>query len=65
MAEQTGKALSEQFGYFGEFSIDAGISQSGNYYIYEVNSKPMSFDENEIEERKISQLCRLFFQLTK
>lgn len=62
--KQTGKALSDQFGYFGEFSIDAGISQSGNYYIYEVNSKPMSFDENEIEERKISQLCRLFFQLT-
>jgi hypothetical protein len=63
--KQTGKALSDQFGYFGEFSIDAGIDQSGNYYIYEVNSKPMSFDENEIEERKISQLCRLFFQLTK
>ncbi|MDF2858097.1 MAG: hypothetical protein K0Q87_3948 [Neobacillus sp.] len=61
----TGKSLSDQFGYFGEFSIDAGISQSGKYYIYEVNSKPMSFDENEIEERKISQLCHLFFQLTK
>jgi hypothetical protein len=63
--KQTGKALSDQFGNFGEFSIDAGISQSGKYYIYEVNSKPMSFDENEIEERKISQLCNLFFQLSK
>lgn len=58
-----GKALSEHFGFFGEFSIDAGISQTGHYYIYEVNSKPMSFDENEIEERKISQLCTLFLQL--
>jgi YheC/D like ATP-grasp len=60
----TGKALSEHFGYFGEFSIDAGVSYSGHYYIFEVNSKPMSFDEKEIEERKIARLCRLFLQLT-
>jgi len=60
-----GKALSEQFGYFGEFSIDAGVSKTGHYYIYEVNSKPMSFDEREIEERKIDQVCRLFLQLTE
>ena len=59
-----GKALTEEFGFFGEFSIDAGISESGDYYLYEVNSKPMSFDEIEIEERKIEQLSRLFFQLT-
>jgi hypothetical protein len=59
-----GGALSDEFGYFGEFSIDAGISDSGHYYLYEVNSKPMSFDETEIEERKIEQLCRVFLQLT-
>jgi glutathione synthase/RimK-type ligase-like ATP-grasp enzyme len=58
-----GEALSKQFGFFGEFSIDAGISKTGRYSIYEVNSKPMSFDETEIEERKIEQLCRLFLQL--
>jgi glutathione synthase/RimK-type ligase-like ATP-grasp enzyme len=59
-----GKALSERFGYFGEFSIDAGVSNTGQYYIYEVNSKPMSFDEPQIEEGKIEQLCRLFLQLS-
>jgi glutathione synthase/RimK-type ligase-like ATP-grasp enzyme len=59
-----GKALSERFGYFGEFSIDAGISNTGQYYIFEVNSKPMSFDELEIETKKIEQLCRLFLQLS-
>lgn len=64
IVEQIGKALSDQFGFFGEFSIDVGISQSGQYYIFEVNSKPMSFDENEIEARKIEHLCRLFLQLT-
>ena len=58
-----GKELSERFGYFGEFSIDAGISNTGQYYIYEVNSKPMSFDELEIETKKIEHLCRLFLQL--
>ncbi|MFZ7945321.1 YheC/YheD family protein [Neobacillus sp. 19] len=60
-----GKALSAKLGFFGEFSIDAGVSKTGRYYIYEVNSKPMSFDETEIEERKIEQLCRLFLQLTE
>jgi glutathione synthase/RimK-type ligase-like ATP-grasp enzyme len=64
IVEQIGKALTEKFGFFGEFSIDVGISQSRHYYIYEVNSKPMSFDENEIEERKIDHLCQLFLQLT-
>ncbi|WP_066068298.1 YheC/YheD family endospore coat-associated protein [Neobacillus soli] len=62
---QIGKSLSKQFGYFGEFSIDAGVSKSGDYYIYEVNSKPMSFDEPGIEERKIEQLCRLFLKLAE
>lgn len=58
-----GRWLSEHWGYFGEFSIDAGISESGQYYIYEINSKPMSFDEDEIEKNKINRLCELFFQL--
>lgn len=65
IVNQAGKALSQRFGYFGEFSIDAGQSISGQYYIYEVNSKPMSFDEVEIEEKRINELCRLFFELTK
>ncbi|WP_035445723.1 YheC/YheD family endospore coat-associated protein [Bacillus sp. UNC41MFS5] len=61
---EIGMALSDRFGYFGEFSIDAGVSMTGHYYIYEVNSKPMRFDEEEIEEKKIEQLCRIFFQLS-
>ncbi|MFB5196121.1 YheC/YheD family protein [Neobacillus sp. KR4-4] len=61
---EIGTALSDRFGYFGEFSIDAGVSMTGQYYIYEVNSKPMRFDEEEIEEKKIEQLCRIFLQLS-
>ncbi|WML43277.1 YheC/YheD family protein [Neobacillus sp. PS3-40] len=64
VVDHIGRTLTEQIGFFGEFSIDAGISVAGKYYIYEVNSKPMSFDEEEIEKRKITQLCRLFLKLT-
>jgi hypothetical protein len=59
-----GDTLTREYGFFGEFSIDAGVSIDGDYFIYEVNSKPMSFDETEIEEKKIEQLCALFFELT-
>lgn len=65
MVSEIGKTLTEHYGFFGEFSIDAGLSPNGDYYLYEVNSKPMSFDEKEIEEKKIAQLCRLFLQMTK
>jgi glutathione synthase/RimK-type ligase-like ATP-grasp enzyme len=64
IVQHTGHQLSDKIGYFGEFSIDAGVSQSGQYYIYEVNSKPMSFEEQDIEENKIKHLCRLFHQLS-
>jgi hypothetical protein len=64
LVDEIGKTLTVHYGFFGEFSIDVGISVDGNYYLYEVNSKPMSFDEPEIEERKIDQLCSLFFHLT-
>jgi hypothetical protein len=63
IVQHIGAALSQSFGFFGEFSIDMGISQSGQYCIYEVNSKPMSFDETDIEERKIEHLCQLFLEL--
>lgn len=56
-----GKALTDRYGFFGEFSIDAGISTSGDYFVYEVNSKPMSFEEEHIEENKLNKLCKLFY----
>lgn len=64
IVNQIGQALTKQFGFFGEFSIDAGISLTGKYYIFEVNSKPMRFDEEEIEIKRVSELCHLFLHLT-
>lgn len=60
----SGNLLSEKFGFFGEFSIDAGISATKQYYVYEINSKPMKFDEEEIESKRVENLCSLFFQLS-
>jgi hypothetical protein len=62
VVEEAGKWLTDHWGFFGEFSIDAGVSSKGNYYLFEINSKPMSFDEQEIEKKRIKNLCRLFFQ---
>ncbi|WP_226644849.1 YheC/YheD family protein [Mesobacillus subterraneus] len=62
--KEIGQLLTEELGYFGEFSLDAGITEKGNYVIYEVNSKPMSFDEPLIEEKRISALVDLFFRKT-
>jgi hypothetical protein len=64
LVKEVGRILSKQLGFFGEFSIDAGVDTKGNYVIYEVNAKPMSFDEEEIERKRIIYLCDLFFQIT-
>ncbi|WP_445486544.1 YheC/YheD family protein [Niallia sp. 03133] len=64
LVENCGPALSEHFGFFGEFSIDACVDKKGNYYLFEINSKPMLFDEEEIESNRCSQLIKLFYQLS-
>lgn len=61
--EHCGALLSDEFGFFGEFSIDACMDKQGNYYIFEVNSKPMLFDEPEIETNRTRQLAKLFYEL--
>lgn len=61
LVKEVGKILSEEIGYFGEFSIDAGLTESGEYVLYEVNSKPMEFDEPEIETRRIKKMNELLF----
>lgn len=60
-----GELLSKRIGFFGEFSIDAGITNEEEYVIYEINSKPMSFDEDEIERQRITNLILLFKHIFK
>jgi glutathione synthase/RimK-type ligase-like ATP-grasp enzyme len=64
VVQSCGKVLTEEFGFFGEFSIDATQSEEGNYYIFEINSKPMSFDEQSIERKHMDHLSQLFLELS-
>ncbi|QNG59772.1 YheC/YheD family protein [Bacillus sp. PAMC26568] len=64
LANSAGHALASAFGLIGEFSMDIGLTSKGPI-IYEVNSKPMSFDEVHIQEHRINQLVSLFLQLSK
>jgi glutathione synthase/RimK-type ligase-like ATP-grasp enzyme len=65
IANRSGHILTKETGFYGEFSIDAGLSQDGKYVIYEINSKPMRFDEAEIEEKRIRTLANVFLKLAK
>ena len=65
IAQTCGTVLSKQWGFIGEFSIDLGESETGELYIYEVNSKPMQFDEVDIEANRLFQLKNLFIELTE
>ena len=64
IAQRCGIILSRKFGFLGEFSIDIGEDTSGTLFIYEVNSKPMQFDEEEIEANRLLHLKNLFIELT-
>jgi len=60
IVELCGKELNRKYGFFAEFSIDLGLTSNGRFVIYEINSKPMSFDEKTIEEKRVKMLCKLF-----
>lgn len=62
LVKNVGQMLSKELGYFGEFSIDAGLTESGDYVLYEVNSKPMAFDEKKIEAERIRHMVELLFR---
>jgi len=62
LVKNVGHMLTKELGYFGEFSIDAGLTESGKYILYEVNSKPMAFDEKKIESERIRQMVALLFR---
>jgi YheC/D like ATP-grasp len=60
--QKAGDALSRETGWFGEFSMDAGYAENGRYVIYEINSKPMKFDEENIEAARIRRLADILFE---
>ncbi|MFC3883825.1 YheC/YheD family protein [Bacillus songklensis] len=65
IASACGHQLETAYGLIGEFSMDMVKSADGHYYILEINAKPMIFDEAEIQQERLMNLCSLFYQLTK
>ncbi|MCB6745831.1 YheC/YheD family protein, partial [Anaerostipes hadrus] len=59
-----GNALAESYGFFGEFTADIAPGNEGGFYLFELNAKPMSFDEPEIEAAKTRKLADLFYAIT-
>jgi hypothetical protein len=64
LVHHCGDILSKKYGFIGEFSIDACVNKKGRYYLFEINAKPMLFDEEEIEEKRCQQLIKIFYALT-
>lgn len=60
IVNEIGKQLTrETKSFIGEFSIDVGKSVDNQYYIYEINSKPMVFDETPIKNKGLENLTKL------
>jgi glutathione synthase/RimK-type ligase-like ATP-grasp enzyme len=60
-----GRELVAAFGYVGEFSLDLAPREEGGYVLFEINSKPMTFDEEDIEQNRRQQLVRTFLILSE
>ena len=63
LAKTIGSELTKSYGFIGEFSMDVGLTPEGKPIIFEVNSKPMIFDEKAIQKKRITQLVQLFSDL--
>ncbi|MDQ0232335.1 YheC/YheD family endospore coat-associated protein [Metabacillus malikii] len=63
LADSIGYTLARTYGFIGEFSIDIGLEPNGHPIVFEVNSKPMKFDEDEIQTVRIKELGKLCCQL--
>ncbi len=59
LATTCGSLLQQAYGAIYEFSLDIGI-KGNQYYIFEINSKPMTFDEPSIQEIGLKNLIQVF-----
>lgn len=62
IVQKCGEKLQKEYKNIYEFSLDIGIEDE-NYYLFEINSKPMIFDEPHIKERGMKNLIQIFKEL--
>ncbi|MBM7659953.1 hypothetical protein JOC85_000720 [Bacillus mesophilus] len=65
IVNEIGNTINSQSRTFGEFSIDMGKSVTGELYIFEINAKPMVFDEDDIRAQGLENLTRYFRYLSE
>lgn len=56
----SGKHLSSFYDNLSEFSADIGVASDGKLVLFELNAKPMDFDEPAIKEASVENLTDLF-----
>lgn len=61
---ECGEQLDTHFGPVKEFSLDIGIDTNGSYWIFEANSRPMTFDEPHIKEKIPVNLMKAILEET-
>jgi hypothetical protein len=64
LINQCGKHLSTFYDNLSEFSADIGVTAEGKQYLYELNAKPMDFDEPAIKQSSTEKLTDLFIEKT-
>ncbi len=61
IAKQAASQLANKEKTLRECSLDIGKDLEGNYWLFEINAKPMAFDERDIETKRISELVKTFY----
>lgn len=56
LALEVARTVEDSYGLFGEMSMDMAVDRKGRVWIFEVNSKPMKFDEPEIDRSSIDNV---------
>ncbi len=64
LTTQIALRLELAYGYLCEFSVDLGVDEANNFWILEVNSKPMKFDEAHIQANALHSLIECFYEDT-
>ncbi|MDY7221677.1 YheC/YheD family protein [Halalkalibacterium halodurans] len=62
IGKKAAMALERAYGPHGECSLDIGEDQDGGLWLFEVNAKPMTFDEPSIQRNIIQALTAIFFE---
>lgn len=62
IGKQVAATLQHAYDNIREFSMDIGRDKKGHYWIFEVNAKPMIFDEPQIQQKGLQNLITLFYE---